>query len=336
MANKPARRKFRPPLKEGASLPSSQASSTSRVSGVSQEQERDGSQSWLTQLTATDISQRTAGKKPAAEPTKVSAVNASTVDTRREAIVTKESIFSLDDSLCSVGLEGENLNAGIAQEDNILAGSTEEAIYSPGSPLLRQGTQTHTLLSFYSEASSTPVSSEIQKVPLAAMGELQIIAQPKPADNYVMNCCDSEDEPTEGQNSKEPVSRFQRMNKPSARRYDYGKILSSYRFGPQKGGRKNITKTRAKKRVTLDLAVNREGLPKPKYCKSSVSDGDHQNTTAKGDLSVYDYQATPENQEEREARDETGVVGNETLSELNNSNWISKRTREEQVRKPYS
>ena len=112
MANKPARRKFRPPLKEGASLPCSQVSSASRVSGVSQEQGRDGSQSWLSQLTATDTFQQTAGKKPAAEATtKDSAGNASTVDTRREALVAKENVFSFGDNLCSVGLEGENLNA---------------------------------------------------------------------------------------------------------------------------------------------------------------------------------------------------------------------------------
>ena len=338
MANKPARRKFRPPLKEGASLPCSQVSSASRVSGVSQEQGRDGSQSWLSQLTATDTSQQTAGKKPAAEATtKDSAENASTVDTRREALVAKENVFSFDDSLCSVGLEGENLNAiNVAQQDDILAGSTGEVVRSPGSPLLRQGTQTHTLLSFCSEASSTPASSELQKGLSDAMEEFKIIAQPEPSDDlHVMNCSDSEDEAMEGENSKEPVSRFQRTNKPSTRRYDYGKILSSYRFGPQKAkkGGKNNTKTRTKKRVTLDLAVGREGLPTSKSRTSSVSDAGHQSTTAKGGLSVYDYQVTPEKQGEREARDGTSAVGDETLSELNNSNWLSKRTREEQVRR---
>ena len=118
---------------------------------------------------------------------------------------------------------------------------------------------------------------------------------------HVMNCSDSEDEAMEGENSKEPVSRFQRTNKPSTRRYDYGKILSSYRFGPQKAkkGGKNNTKTRTKKRVTLDLAVGREGLPTSKSRTSSVSDAGHQSTTAKGGLSVYDYQVTPEKQGER-------------------------------------
>ena len=65
-----------------------------------------------------------------------------------------------------------------------------------------------------------------------------------------------------------------------------------------------------------------QGCFQSKISTSAVSGAGHQDTTDKGDLSVYDYQPTPQ-QEEGDEREETSV--------MNNSSWISKRTREEQV-----
>lgn len=322
MANKTARRKFRPPLKEGASLPCSQASSASGLAEVSQERGKEGSQSWLSQLTATDAESKAA---------KFSTDNAAKPKPKEvpthEAVRSKGGVFSLDDSLCSIGVENENLsNSGDSVQDSL---SGRNAIVSPGEPL-HQETQTHTVLSFCSEA-STPaaVSSELKKELSAAIRKFQIIEynQDEPIDDITVDYSDSEDEAMEQGNLKEPeVSRFQRKNKPGTRRYDFGKILP--RFEPQRGKKRgknsNNTKMRTKKRVTLDLIVNRGGLSKSS-ASAAVSGAGHRDTTAKGDLSVYDYQPTPQQEGEE------GRVERDEMTELNNSNWISKRTREERV-----
>jgi hypothetical protein len=319
--NKTARRKFRVPLKEGASLPCSQASSASGLAEVSQERGKESSQSWLSQLT-TDES---LSSKPAKFSTDKAAKFTPKQDPvpTREAVRPKGGIFSLDDSLCSVGVENENLsNSG----GDSLSGST--AVVSPGEHLC-QDTHTHMVLSFCSEASTPVVASGLQKELSAAIGKFQVIeyaSQDEPMDDIIVECSDSEDEAMDLKLKDPLVSRFQRKNKPATRKYDYSKILP--RFGPQRGKNgvgKNIsnTKTRTKKRVTLDLPVNQGGF---NFSKSSASGAvagmGHQDAVAMpGDLSVYDYQPTPQ-QEGREGEETT---------ELNSSNWISKRTREEQV-----
>ena len=337
-SNKTARRKFRVPLKEGASLPCSQASSASGLAEVSQERGKESSQSWLSQLTATDepLSSKHAkfstdnAAKPIATPKQ------DLVPTR-EAVRPKGSIFSLDDSLCSIsGVENENFcdSGADSVEQDSLSGNT--AVVSPEGEHLCQETQTHTVLSFCSEASTPVVASGLQKELSAAIGKFQVIeyAQDEPMDDIIVDCSDSEDAAMDqgDQKLKDPaMSRFQRKNKPATRKYDYSKILP--RFGPRaqrgkNGAGKNIsnTKTRTKKRVTLDLVVNQG--PGFNFSKSSSSGAvagvDHQDTVAMGDLSVYDYQPTPQQEEGREG-------GGEETSELNNSNWISRRTREEQV-----
>jgi hypothetical protein len=326
MANKTARRKFRVPLKEGASLPCSQASSASGLAEVSQERGKESSQSWLSQLTATDES---LSSKPAKFSTDKAAKSTPKQDLvpTLEAVRPKGGIFSLDDSLCSVGVENEKLcNSGEdSVEQDSPSGSTA-VLVSPGEHL-RQDTHTHTVLSFCSEASTPVLASGLQKELSAAIGKFQVIeyAQDEPMDDIIVDCSDSEDEAMDLKLKDPLVSRFQRKNKPATRKYDYSKILP--RFGPQRGKNgagKNIsnTKTRTKKQVTLDLVVNQGSF---KFSKSSASGAvagmGHQDTVAMGDLSVYDYQSTPQ-QEGREGEETT---------ELNNSNWISKRTREEQV-----
>ena len=334
MANKTGRRKFRVPLKEGASLPCSQASSASGLAEVSHpqtEREKESSQSWLSQLSVkADVSpssnKTTSAKFSTAKPTLTKELEVPIHETVRSK--GGHGIFSLDDSLCSIGVENENSSnsgdsASVVTQDS-LSGSS--AIASPGE-LLHQGTQTHghTVLSFCSEISTPAPVSELRKEVSAAIGKFQVIeyALDEPTDNIIV---DSEDEAMEMEqgNLKDPgESRFQRKSKPATRRYDYSKILP--RFGPQKGkkGLSKNTKTVTKKRVTLDLVVNTCGFSKTS-ASAAVSDAGHHDATAKGDLSVYDYQPTPQ----QEGREGGGV---ETTSELNNSNWISKRTREEQV-----
>ena len=333
MANKTARRKFRVPLKEGTSLPCSQASSASGLAEVSQpqaEREKESSQSWLSQLSVkADVSpssnKTTSAKFSTAKPTLTKELEVPIHETVRSK--GGHGIFSLDDSLCSIGVENENSSNsgdsanGVTQDS--LSGSN--AIASPGEHL-HQGTQTHTVLSFCSEASTPAPVCELRKEVSAAIGKFQVIeyALDEPTDDIIV---DSEDEETETEqgNLKDPgESRFQRKNKPATRRYDYSKILP--RFGPQKGkkGLSKNAKTATKKRVTLDLVVNTCGFSKTS-ASAAVSGAGRHDTMAKGDLSVYDYQPTPQ----QEGRPEGGGV--ETTSELNNSNWISKRTREEQV-----
>ena len=108
-SNKTVRRKFRVPLKEGASLPCSQASSASGLAEVRQERGKESPQSWLSQLTATDepLSSKHAkfSTDNAAKP--ITTPRQDLVPTR-EAVRPKGSIFSLDDSLCSIsGVSGE-------------------------------------------------------------------------------------------------------------------------------------------------------------------------------------------------------------------------------------
>ena len=314
MAHRTARRKFRPPLKEGASLPCSQASSTSGLVEVSQERGREGSQSWLSQLTVT-------GSSPGSSKPE-STVYFSMEKPRHDTVGSKDGIFSLDDSLCSINVQNEDLNnCGGSVQDSLDGNNAAKAC--PGSPLHQQ---THTVLSFCSDASTPAATSDLQKQLSAAVGKFQLIkyVQTEPIDDIIVHCSDSDDETMEQGNLKEPESRFQRKNKPTTHRYDYSKILP--RFGPQKAkkGGKKSAKTRTKKGVTLDLVVNQRHFSS-KTSKSAVSDVDHHNTTAKGDLSVYDYRPTPKQEGE-----EGGLEGEET-AELNNSNWISKRNREEQV-----
>ena len=232
-----------------------------------------------------------------------------------------------------VSVENENLcNSGDNVEQDSLSGSTA-VVNSPEGEHLHQETQTHTVLSFCSEASTPVVASGLQKELSATIGKFQVIEYDEPMEDITV---DSEDELEAMEQGdlklKDPaVSRFQRKNRPATRKYDYSKILP--RFGPRaqrgkNGAGKNITntKTRTKKRVTLDLVVNQG--PGFNFSKSSSSGAvagvDHQDTVAMGDLSVYDYQPTPQQEEGREG-------GGEETSELNNSNWISRRTREEQV-----
>ena len=317
MAHKTARRKFRPPLKEGASLPCSQTSSTSGLVEVSQERGagREGSQSWLSQLSTTDDS-------VSKEPAITAKFSTAKVVPPHEAVGSKNGLFSMDDSLCSIGVENEKPSNGDAPENSL---SGNDGIISPGIPL-HQVTQTHTVLSFCSEY-STPVSELQRESETAAMGKFQIVeCAAEPTDDIYNDLEDAAamEGDTTG-NSKEPMSRFQHKSKPSARSYDYSKILP--RFGPQrakskKGSKNNNSKTRTKKSVTL---VVNQGHFQSKISTSAVTDAGHQDTTDKGDLSVYDYQPTPQ-QEGEDGGDER-----EETSVMNNSSWISKRTREEQV-----
>ena len=331
MANKTARRKFRVPLKEGASLPCSQVSSTSGLAEVSQERGKESSQSWLSQLTtATDESALSSKHAKFSTANAAKSTPKQDLVPTREAVCPKGNIFSLDDSLCSIsGVENKNLcSSGDSVEQNSLSGST--AVVSPAGEHLHQETHTHTVLSFCSEASTPVVASGLQKELSAAIGKFQVIeyAQDEPMDDIIVDCSDSEDEAMDQGDLKlkDPaVSRFQRKNKPATRKYDYSKILP--RFGPQRGkngASKNIsnTKTRPRKRVTLDLVVNQGGSSKSSASSAAVAGVGHQDTVAMGDLSVYDYQPTPQQEEGREGEETT---------ELNNSNWISRRTREEQV-----
>ena len=317
MAHKTARRKFRPPLKEGASLPCSQTSSTSGLVEGSQERGagREGSQSWLSQLTTTDDS-------VSKEPAVTAKFSTAKVVPLHEAVGSKNGLFSMDDSLCSIGVENEKPSNGDAPEDSL---SGNDGIISPGIPL-HQVTQTHTVLSFCSE-DSTPVSELQRESETAAMGKFQIVKYAaEPTVDIYNDLVDAAMEGDTTGNLKEPMSRFQHKSKPSARSYDYSKILP--RFGPQrakskKGSKNNNSKTRTKKSVTL---VVNQGRLQSKISTSAVTDAGHQDTTAKGDLSVYDYQPTPQQEEGEEEGDER-----EETSVMNNSNWISKRTREEQA-----
>ena len=180
-----------------------------------------------------------------------------------EAVRSKGGIFSLDDSLCSTGVpENKNLshNSGDSVQDGL---SGSNATVSPGEPL-HQETQTHTVLSFCSEA-STPaaVPSELKKELSAAIGKFQIIEYNEPKDDITVDCSDSEDEAMEPGNLKEPeVSKFQCKNKPVTCRYDFGKILPRFKSQRGKKGSKNCsnTKMRTKKRVTLGLVVDQGGF----------------------------------------------------------------------------
>ena len=121
-----------------------------------------------------------------------------------EVVYPNGGVFSLDDSLCSIGVDNENsLNnsedSSINVQDNFSGGN--DAIATSVSP--HRATQTHTVLSFCSEA-STPVAvavSELRNKLSTAIGKFQMIeyAQDEPmVDDIIVDCSDSEDEACNG------------------------------------------------------------------------------------------------------------------------------------------
>ena len=350
------RRKFRPPLKvpqqefEGSSCRCSQTStSTTGLVGVSQERGKEDSQSWLSQLTTDSGPKETA----------LSSHDLANGLLQCEVADSNNCRASLDDSLCSYS-EIDNLKHGDVHD------SLSGELLSTANPTPLHQTQTHTVLSYCNEASASSVPAAVpQKKATAAIAldKFQISADldyimefdsthhnPESlseAKRHQMAVCvaastkcttgeflvnllsDSEDEvmPELGEErravEKEALgpSRFQRKNKCVTHRYDYGSVLSKawpQRGTVKKGTRKTNNKARTKKRVSLVPDVHPSKL-------SGVVSSVVQDNANKGDLSVFDYQPTPQKDESEPAR-----KGEDSL-ELNNSNWITKRTREEQV-----
>ena len=339
MASKTTRKKFRPPLKtprasEGGSLPCSQAGGSTTCTGVvetSQGKEPSGkenSQSWLSQLSTADYVGT--ANQPASE-----------ANTGPTTCPSTAGGLQLDDSLCS-DISHEKYSGGVPEG----YGGDESVRQSPAASL--PGTQTHTVLSYCSETNAEGCESQKKSEVVAQQERFQVFDFPESQDTdstaeYTANNWSTdgsvsslaprtafllagssssrtdgldtpyhmEEETDEETTDKEP-SRFQRKNKPVARRYNYDNILP--KLGPQR-----VANKRTKKHVSL---IVNQSVASNISCFGAAEES----VTSKGDLSVYDYQPTPQ-------QEESGLDGNmegEDLSESNNSR-ISKRTKEEQV-----
>ena len=344
MASKTTRKKFRPPLKappvsKGSSLPCSQASGSTTCTAVGAEASqgkgrsgKESSQSWLSQLSAGDCAGT--ANLPASE-----------ANTGPTTCPRTEVGLQLDDSLSSDISHGRNGGESVEQ--------------SPAAGL--QGTQTHTVLSYCSEANAEESGLQNKSAVAAQQDRFQVSDFPESrgtestveyttnhgstdgfvsslaprtkfllasdksgsssrfeSDGFVSNLdtpYSAEEEMEVEMTEKEP-SRFQRKNKPAAHRYNYGNTLP--KLGPKRVANKK-NKSQTKKHVSL--FVNQNHLPAV-GCGGAAEES----VMSKGDLSVYDYQPTPQ-------QEESGPVSHmegEDSAELNNSR-ISKRTREEQV-----
>ena len=149
----------------------------------------------------------------------------------------------------------------------------------------------------------------------------------------------SQDSEEEGEMEREMVSknppsqsRFKRKGKSTARGYDYCSILP--KIGAQRSAMKKKTNNgaKAKRKKNVSLLLNQSKISSVVRFEGST-DVERDTTECNiGDLSVYDYQLTPQQQEEEEGEGRAlGGEREDSLSELNSSNWITKRTREEQV-----
>ena len=342
MATKTARKKFRPPLKtcrseqEGPSLPCSQASSTttSGLPGTSQ-QERVGnaeqdSQSWLSQLTAAAVSTKPKDASPA--------VNTVSQDYAATAQSNKAS------SSCST-------KAGL---DDSLSGSERrmEGLASPASD--PNCTLTHTMLSYCSESGTVAGnfgaakrlnkyevsldfpesgnSAALDKCSPASHKFENAMSREKAGNGFLLGLFSVESE-EEMMALDEDVmtnhdqlralspSRFQRKNKTTTRRYDYSTMLP--KLGAQRTTTKKQKKNSKAKSVRLVVKQGLVSQVSSAVCCASKDTGQ----TNKADLSVYDYQPTPQ----KEHKDQSLAGEREVTFDLNNSNWISRKTREEQV-----
>lgn len=377
MANKPTRKKFRPPLKANvdSSLPCSQASSKA---GASQEiSGREGSQSWLSQLTAVG-----SGVTKEASYTVFSSRSPSGQQTTVQPefkVATPLTKSCLDDSLCSLDVDQHGAGfheEGLISRDKEISAQQQQ---SPSQHSRQQETttETHTVLSYCSEENNASDSSACADIGLQEKSTAVVAVQDKfkifefpdsgtstvdcsnindmngCADNKnegIISICTTKIETDEllanlfSESSDEEgdmdclaqrssPSRFQRRNKTQvAHRYDYSNILP--RIGTRRTAlRKKVNKVRKKKSVSLILHHQSRVSSTSRHVAGFGDKEMAAAETSKGDLSVYDYQLTPQQQE----GDDGGLAGVEEYStDLNNSNWISKRTREEQVSKVFS
>ena len=344
MATKTARKKFRPPLKtcrseqEGPSLPCSQASSTatSGLPGTSQ-QERVGnaeqdSQSWLSQLTAAAVSTK---PKDASSAFNTVSQNYAATAQSKKASSSRSTKASLDDSLSG----SERRVEGFA---------------SPASD--HNSTQTHTMLSYCSEsdtvAGNLGAAKRLDKCEVsldfpesgnsAALDKCSPAAQKfknamrrgeKDGNGFLLGLFSVESEEEmmaldedvtihHDQLHAPSPSRFQRRNKTTTRRYDYSTML------PKLGAQRTTTKKQKKnsKAKSVRLVVKQSLVSQVSSAAVGCASKDT-GQTKQADLSVYDYQPTPQ----QEDKGQSLAGEREVTFDLNNSNWISRKTREEQV-----
>ena len=344
MSNKTTRKKFRPPLKthsEGGSLTCSQASNASSAACIgvavgSQERVRkESSQSWLSQLSAADY------PGPAKDASNgVSNISQSTSQSYNYFGSAKDRL-QVDHSLCSdidheqnggsVCEGGESIQPSPAAEtwthsDTALSCCNEDRVSECGHQRNAPEVVQQNIFDFLDSGAGAGVeyvvnNKDRDSSPPALRTNFDLAGSETASSKFdlLTNLCSPHSEGEMANEVPKAPSRFQRKNKPTARNYNYGNILPKLR--PQKRAAIKKNRTRTKKRVSLVVHQTHSSTVPSVSFETAAEDS----LMSKGDLSVYDYQPTPQ---QEETRYEEGEILQST--ELNNSR-ISKRTREEQV-----
>ena len=325
-----------------------------------------GSQSWLSQLTETVSAAKpknSAGKDPVAT-SQLSNVAAPSSGPARESQL-DDSLFK------DTNFDQEMAHASLSSEEARTGGAGFAADIPRNSANNHSCTPTHTVLSYCSEAANAGATvkslreREQRSKPdencefsfdfpagesggsihdSAALSKRDLVERKfedatsgdRPGSKFLVGLFSvdsAEDEMMsllDEDDNHEPLvrqspSRFHRKNRPTPRKYDYSSMLP--KLGAQRAYSNKQKKNAKTKKVRLVVRENRASHISSGDGCASVKENDAV-LASKADLSVYDYQPTPQ---QGEKNDRPMAGERDGTTELNNSIWISRRTREEQV-----